>query len=205
VAPLPLAALAAALLAAAPAAGPESELLAADVAFDAAVAAKDRPAFLALVAEDAVFSGATLAVGRNAVRERWARFFEPDGPTLRWNPTDAGVAASGDLGWTVGDAQYEWKQKGASAPGLRYLTVWRRGPDGRWQAVLDGSLEPAAPGPSTRRPVRTFTSGDGSLEASIGTYERGDGADRKAGNYLTVRVRRDGAWRTILDSEMPSG
>jgi ketosteroid isomerase-like protein len=195
----PIAALVAFLLAA----GPEAPLLRADEALDAAVAARDREAFLSLLEPDAVFTGATLLAGRDAVWGRWSRFFEPGGPTLRWHPTAGGVAGSGDLGWTVGEATFAWKEKGiAPSPG-RYLTVWRKDAGGRWVAALDGSLEPVSPAPSRRKEVRTLVSRDGSLEGSIGTWERGEGAARTTGIFLLVRERRDGAWRTVQESEIP--
>ncbi len=194
-----LAMLAGALLAA----SPVEPLLAADRAFDDAVARRDREAFLALVDPDAVFAGATLLQGRDAVWSRWSRFFDPAGPTLRWRPTEGGMAASGDLGWTVGDARYAWKTKGIDQPGLRYLTVWRKGAGGRWVAVLDGSLEPVPPGPSARTPTLTVTSRDGAMEAAIGTFTRGTGAGRATGIYLVVRERKDGAWRVVRESEVP--
>jgi ketosteroid isomerase-like protein len=193
---LPLAA-AAILCAAAP-----GDLRAVDAAWDAAVASMDQAAFLSRVAPDAVFAGATLQVGREAIRERWARYFVAGGPTLRWKPTDAGLSRSGDLGWTIGDAVFEWKEKGTPPSPGRYVTVWALDADGRWVAVLDAPLEPSPPGRKDRKAVRTITSRDGSLEASVGTWERGEGPSREAGTFLSVRERRDGAWHTVIDSEV---
>lgn len=199
----PVAMLAAALLAAPPPEPTPEPLRAADAAFDAAVAGRDREAFLALVDPDAVFAGATLLQGRDAVWSRWSRFFDPAGPTLRWRPTGGGMASSGDLGWTTGEAHYAWKAKGVDHPGLRYLTVWRQGSGGRWVAVVDGSLEPASRKPSARTPALTVTSRDGAMEAAIGTFTRGAGAGRATGIYLVVRERKDGAWRVVRESEIP--
>ncbi len=203
-APAPAILVAAALLAAGAPAGAGDALLAADTAFDTALARREGPAFFSMVAEDAVVAGSTLLVGRDAVRERWSRYLEPGGPTLRWKPTDAGIAGSGDVGWTMGDARYDWKEKGASRDGLRYVTVWRKGAGGRWEAVLDASLEPAPPGPSARTTLRTVESRDGSVTAAIGTYSRGEGAGVTTGIFLTVRQRWAGVWRTVVDSEIPS-
>jgi ketosteroid isomerase-like protein len=183
---------------------PTQAVLAADVSFDAALAARDPSTIPTHVAEDAVFAGSTLLVGRTAIAERWSRFLDPEGPTLRWKPTAGAVARSGDLAWTTGQARYAWKRKGVEQDGLRYVTVWRKGADGRWEAVLDGSLEPVPPGPSARKAVRTFTSRDGSLEGTIGTYERKVDGRVVTGIFLLVRERQGGAWRTVHDSEMPS-
>jgi ketosteroid isomerase-like protein len=184
--------------------GAAPELAAVDNWWDSAVAARDEAAFLSRVAEDSVFAGGALQVGRSAIREKWARYFAPDGPTLRWKPTGSGIAASGDLGWTVGDAVFEWKARGlAPSPG-RYVTVWAKDSAGRWMAALDASLEPRAGKPAARRAVRAVTSRDGTLEASIGTWERGEGAGRETGTYLVVREKRGGNWVVLVDSEIPS-
>jgi ketosteroid isomerase-like protein len=190
------------LVAALVGAGPAPELVAADTAWDAAVGARDEAAFLSRVAPDAVFAGSALQVGREAIRASWARYFADGGPTLRWKPTDSGIAASGDLGWTIGDARFAWKEKGIDPSPGRYVTVWSRGADGRWMAVLDSSLEPVPPGESARKAVRTVTSRDGTMEASIGTWERGDGPARKGGTFLAVREKLGGAWHTVVDSEV---
>ena len=134
------------------AAGAAPELAAVDSAWDAAVAARDEAAFLSRVAEDSVFAGGSLQVGRAAIREKWSRYFTPGGPTLRWKPTGSGMAASGDLGWTVGEASFAWQEKGVAPSPGRYVTVWAKDSGGRWVAVLDASLEPS--GEAAARPVR---------------------------------------------------
>jgi len=181
--------------------GPAPELSAVDAAWDAAVAARDLPAFLSRVAPDAVFAGASLQVGREAIREKWSGFFADGGPSLRWKPSDSGMAGSGDLGWTTGNATYAWKEKGVGPSPGRYVTVWVRDGSGRWMAALDSSLEAAATVRASRTPVRTLVSRDGSMETSIGTWERGDGTARKTGIFLTVRERVAETWHTVVDSE----
>ena len=84
------------------------------------------------------------------------------------------------------------------------MTVWAKDSGGRWVAALDGSLEPPTGRPSARKAVRTVTSQDGTLEASIGTWERGEGAGRESGTFLVVRERQGGAWRTVVESELAS-
>jgi ketosteroid isomerase-like protein len=66
------------------------------------------------------------------------------GPLLAWWPNFAGVARSGDLGFTTGPATIDGKG------GLFYFTVWARQPDGGWKWIYDGGVEAdgaAAPGP----------------------------------------------------------
>jgi len=184
------------------AAGPAPELVALDAEWSAMLARKDQAAFLSRVAPDAVFSGGDLQVGREAIRDKWARYFADGGPTLGWKPTDSGLAASGDLGWTVGDAIFEWKEKGVAPSPGRYVTVWTKDASGRWMAALDASLEPASGKPSARIAVRTLTSLDGTMEASIGKWESGQGRTRKSGTFLVIREKTGGAWRVIQDSKV---
>ena len=61
----------------------------------------------------------------------------PDKPgaTLTWRPTYAGLAASGDLGFTTGPYARDGE------PGGHYFTVWARQPDGGWKWVYDGGVD----------------------------------------------------------------
>ena len=51
------------------------ELRAAEIAFAASVADKDAEAFASFIDEDAVFVGATVLEGREAILQAWAVFF----------------------------------------------------------------------------------------------------------------------------------
>ncbi|HEY7723889.1 MAG TPA: nuclear transport factor 2 family protein [Anaeromyxobacteraceae bacterium] len=175
---------------------------AADAAFSASVVSRDERAFLALVAEDAVFAGGRrLQTGRDEVRAAWAVYFGKDAPDFRWAPDGGGAAGSGDLAWTTGRWRMERKDASgtpAAAEG-RYLSVWRRAGEA-WQVALDCGYRPADElGPLERRPLRTLTSADGSLEAALGSWTRAAGGPRR-GAYLTVRERAGGAWRTLHDA-----
>jgi ketosteroid isomerase-like protein len=68
---------------------------------------------------------------------------------LTWTPTDAVMGPSGDMGYTWG--HFEGHSKDANgnpvATSGRYMTIWRRQPDGKWKVVLDaGANEPAGAG-----------------------------------------------------------
>jgi len=70
----------------------------------------------------------------------------PDDPKLEWWPTFAGIARSGDLGFTTGPYSIAGQRRG------HYFTVWKRQADGGWQWVFDGgapSDPSAAPGPNS--------------------------------------------------------
>ncbi|MGO9337377.1 MAG: YybH family protein [Terracidiphilus sp.] len=75
---------------------------------------------------------------------------------LTWAPTDAAMGPSGDMGYTWG--HYEGHSKDANGNPVttsgRYMTIWRRQPDGNWKVVLDaGSNEPAAAGDCCKVPT----------------------------------------------------
>lgn len=53
-------------------------------------------------------------------------------PVLNWWPTFAGIAMSGDLGFTTGPAAQD------GLPYGHYFTMWSRQADGRWLWVYDG-------------------------------------------------------------------
>lgn len=68
---------------------------------------------------------------------------QPKGPPLVWWPLWAGIARSGDLGFTTGPYTFDGQ------PRAWYFTVWAKQPDGSWRWLFDGgppsSTEGAAP------------------------------------------------------------
>jgi ketosteroid isomerase-like protein len=182
------------------------QAMATDAAWSAALGAGERAAFLAGVADEAVFAGGRrLLRGKEAIGAGWATFFRPDAPRFSWRPDGGGAAASGDLAWTTGSFRIEARGAGG-APQVnegRYLSVWSRGADGRWRAELDCGYQPAAAlEPLERAPVRTVTSSDGALEATLGTWTAAEPGPR-AGAWLRVRARDGAGWRVVLDSAVP--
>ena len=118
-----------------------AQMVKADRDFARSVADRNRQAFLSFVAEVTTFNGgtATEVRGRDAVMKDWENLFEPNGPTLTWQPTKGEVIASGDVGYTTGRSVFRTKAKdGTTTERLGvYLTVWRKQPDGSWKAVFD--------------------------------------------------------------------
>lgn len=57
---------------------------------------------------------------------------------LFWWPAYAGIARSGDLGFTTGP----FSADEARTPRGQYFTVWRRQPDGSWKWIWDGGPGP---------------------------------------------------------------
>jgi len=120
-----------------------------DRAFDKATAAKGIEGWVEFAADDAVFmpEGLDFVRGKEAVRKFYTPMFARKGFTLRWEPIEAVVAASGDLGYTLG----RWKSTAINPEGKtvtgqgKYLTIWKKQKDGSWKAAVDvGNTTPAA-------------------------------------------------------------
>jgi ketosteroid isomerase-like protein len=84
-----------------------------------------------------------IIVGQAAVTD----YFESQRSiSITWVPRDARVAASGDLGFTIGDA-VTTSRGPTGAAGQRftkYLTVWRRDND-KWRIVVSGANDRPSP------------------------------------------------------------
>lgn len=93
----------------------------------------------------------------------------PGEPLIEWWPTFAGIAMSGDLGFTTGPARQDGNAYG------HYFTVWKRQPDGRWLWVYDGGTDadPAGqPGPDSEpRLLPVATVGSASPEIAMAEVE----------------------------------
>jgi ketosteroid isomerase-like protein len=123
-----------------------SAMLAADSLF--AERARSRGAGFAArdaMAEDGVLLATTqLVVGPLATSD----YFESlRSFSISWVPRDARVAASGDLGFTVGDAVVTslGPTGAASQSFTKYLTVWRKDLDGAWRVVVTGANDRPSP------------------------------------------------------------
>jgi ketosteroid isomerase-like protein len=125
----------------------QHELIRADSAFSAMSAAQGaKAAFVAFSADDAISFGAGTQFneGREAIGAAFNTF--PKDAVLEWQPVYAEIARSGDLGCTVGEAAVSTLHYYS-----KYLTIWKRQPDGNWKFVADGGNVRPAP-PSDIRP-----------------------------------------------------
>jgi ketosteroid isomerase-like protein len=91
--------------------------------------------------------------------------FDPAAPSLVWWPNWAGIAMSGDLGFTTGGVEVGGRRTG------HYFTIWKRQADGGWKWVYDGGTGATAatvPGADTE-PLRlpVSTTGSASPEAAM--------------------------------------
>jgi ketosteroid isomerase-like protein len=112
------------------------------------VAERGGPGFVSWFAEDGVLlgNGAAPMVGKVAIAKtaNWS----PMDYQLTWTPTDAVMGPSGDIGYTW--SHYEGHSRDANGNpvviGGRFITIWRREPDGIWKVALDAGATDAPEG-----------------------------------------------------------
>ena len=115
-------------------------LLDADKAFDRATAERGLDGWMSFFADDARIHGRDgLLEGTAALRKHYSGMFAQKNFSIRWKPLYAEASQDGTLGYTLGVAEISSDDaSGArSKRAGRYLTVWRKGPDGSWKAVTD--------------------------------------------------------------------
>lgn len=109
------------------------------------VLAKGGAAFAEWFADDGVAlgNGAAPNIGKVAIAK--SANWKPEDYQLTWTPTDAVMSPQGDMGYTWG--HYEGRSKDSHGnpvlTGGRYITVWRKQPDGNWKVVLDAGANDA--------------------------------------------------------------
>lgn len=129
-------------------AGAVEEMLEADRAF-AAMAAEEgvAAAFVAYAAEGVRMfpDGGPPYQGRDALMEQFSNW--PEGARLSWTPIEAVAAGSGDFGFTWGRYVYSAAgENGQVVEHGKYLSVWRKKPDGAWKFIADIGNSNPAPG-----------------------------------------------------------
>jgi ketosteroid isomerase-like protein len=109
-----------------------------------------RDAFLAFIADDGLLFRPGAVNGKKWMLEH------PVPPTdkkslLAWQPSFAGMSASGDLGFTTGPWEFKVDVKDEKPAGYgHFVTVWKKQADGTWKFVVDlGISHPQSGGPLT--------------------------------------------------------
>jgi ketosteroid isomerase-like protein len=171
-------------------------------------------AFTALLDTDTVFvsESGPPARGRDAVRVKWAVFFDPAGPSLTWEPYEGEVGSQGDLGYTRGKFLFQGKDDAGKPVTERgeYLSIWRKQEDATWRLIVDSSLPAADPGvpPVKGAPSRVIAEGaSGDLRYAVAATrvepaasgpEAGAGRERRV--VLVERRASDGTWSTAVQA-----
>jgi ketosteroid isomerase-like protein len=91
-------------------------------------------------------AGKDVVSGLDAVKSQMAGFSK--GATLAWKPFHADIAASGDLGYTLGTYELRAKDEAGKATVAygKYCSVWKKQPDGSWKWVVDVGTSSPEPG-----------------------------------------------------------
>ena len=101
--------------------------------------AGDTDTFLSFIADGAHFMpfGAPLAQG-DAIRTTWEGLVSMPGFGVEWQATTAEVAASGDIGYTIGAFELTAEQDGTTMLTVgQYVTIWHKQADGTWKVQAD--------------------------------------------------------------------
>jgi ketosteroid isomerase-like protein len=86
-----------------------------------------------------VLPGQEIAVGTDALRRMVAGTRTIPGFHITWTPDSAVVSSGGDFGYTYGRNRVTALDASGTLRTTegRYLTVWRKEPDGRWRCAVD--------------------------------------------------------------------
>ena len=167
-------------------------VIAAERAFAADAAQRGWAAsFRTYAAADAM----TLSPGPVNAQQNLATFEGNGSTNLAWGPAYAGIARSGEFGFTTGPF---WSRTREGVLG-QYFTVWRKQPDGSWKWIFDGGTEAvggaraAGGGPIQMLPVATTQLGSAAaavdevraIETQIAT------GDALAIDALATRIASD--------------
>jgi ketosteroid isomerase-like protein len=110
-----------------------------------------RDAFLAFIADDGLLFRPGAVNGKKWMLEHPAPPPGDKRPLLAWQPAYAGMAVSGDMGFTTGpwEAKADINDQNPQGYG-HFVTVWKKQADGSWKFVVDlGISHPQSGGPQT--------------------------------------------------------
>jgi uncharacterized protein (TIGR02246 family) len=127
----------------------------ADAAWSKAVAAKDVEGYSSFLAEDALAlqPNVPMLTGKESIRKYASELMATPGFAMSWQASKVEASRGGDLAYTVGTYQgtlNDAKGKPVTDRG-KYMTVWKKQPDGKWKAVADmANSDLPAPGAAKR-------------------------------------------------------
>ena len=86
-----------------------------------------------------ILPGQPVLVGSDAIRQMVAGTRSIPGFRISWTPDSASVSPGGDFGYTWGTNRITSPDSTGtlSTRQGRYITVWRKEPDGRWRCSVD--------------------------------------------------------------------
>jgi ketosteroid isomerase-like protein len=122
-----------------PAANPEV-LMEADRAFAEATAKQGTEGWVSHFAETGtMFRDGEIVRGHESIRTLMDPAFATEGSGIAWEPTEAEIAASGDLGYTIGrfESTVIGPNGGRQTRTGSYVTIWKKQGDGTWKVAVD--------------------------------------------------------------------
>src|SRR3954469_21287687 len=109
----------------------------AERAFAKTMADRDHAAFVAFLADEAVFFGNGAQRGAAQVAAAWKRFYEGPKAPFSWEPEQVEVLDSGTLALSSGPVwDPDHKRIGT------FSSIWRRDSSGKWKIVFDKGCPP---------------------------------------------------------------
>jgi uncharacterized protein (TIGR02246 family) len=124
-------------------------ILATDRPWQEAIAAKDVERSLSFWSDDAVLlaPGQPRLVGKEAIRRFVTESFKIPGFGISWETTGVELSPSGGLAYAFANTTTTFSGPDGKPGAMRAksLTVWRKGPDGRWKCVVDAWNDEAPP------------------------------------------------------------
>ncbi len=116
-----------------------------EVEFMKAAAEHGSAGYMSYYADDAVEvpNGAAIISGKVNIAKTMG-FLDDKSNHLSWTPVGADISASGDLGYTYGNYEFQSPgQNGAQIEYGKYTSIWKKQKDGSWKVVLDmGNASP---------------------------------------------------------------
>jgi ketosteroid isomerase-like protein len=123
------------------AAASSAVLLEADRAFDREVSARGIEGWVDFFADDSRMfpDSRNIVEGKTGIRGLMSPLFSNPDFRLRWQPLGGDIAACGDLGYTFGHSTSRRRNAAGEMGDYfgKYVTIWKKQPDGGWKAVLD--------------------------------------------------------------------
>jgi uncharacterized protein (TIGR02246 family) len=118
----------------------EARLMAISREWSAAAASGDLERVVSYWGDDATVMMAGLPTfrGKKAIRDYVAESYKIPGFRISWEPLEAHVSASGDMGYIIERSQVTLPDSSGklTTTSFRSVTVWRKGADGRWRNSL---------------------------------------------------------------------
>ena len=106
-----------------------------------ATQAKDLDKAMSFYADDAMVLSPKIPLiqGKDNIRIGWKQMFAIPGPGLTFTTGEVQVARSGDLAWEHGAYDFATTDKKGktTAEHGKYITIWKKNPDGAWKVVAD--------------------------------------------------------------------